>query len=60
VGVLETFILKSQFGGLVTLDKTLEELCICAIEQGYAISFLGKRYIPLDVYIRLREIKDAI
>jgi len=51
---LDKFISKSLN------NKMLLELCMCASAQGYGLEFMGSPYIPLDVYIRLREIKDAI
>ena len=36
--------------------KRIQELTICAIEQGYSMKFEGRIWIDLIIYMRLNEI----
>lgn len=36
--------------------KRMNELCICAIEQGYSLTMEGRIYIDLIIYMKLNNI----
>ena len=38
------------------MNKQLQELIICSIEQGYSLKIGEQIYIDLLVYLRLKEI----
>ncbi len=47
-----------MISGNFWMNKRIEELIICAIEQGYSFRMEGRIWIDLIVYLRLKEIYE--
>ena len=49
---------RRRKGAMLKMTQLLDELYICAKEQGFLLNMEGKIWIPLHIFFRLDEIEQ--